>query len=143
MDPALLNPTRSDIKDLLIAIDDKQITEMSFAFMITAGGWDDDFEHFTIEAYDIDRGDVSAVTYGANPYTSIGARSREIMTDLAHMPAGAQRAAFETLAALLGDKPFAPPAAAPDGDRDGGVQSEPPAAGRSVEFVSSLLALDV
>lgn len=94
---AIVNPERSDIADLLTAIDDGLITEMSFAFMITEGGWDDDWEHFTIESVDIDRGDVSAVNYGANPYTSIEARSREILSDLQRLPDGAQRAALAAL----------------------------------------------
>jgi len=142
VDPALLNPERHDVHDLLVAIDDKNVTEMSFAFMITAGGWDEDFEHFTIEAYDIDRGDVSAVNYGANPYTSIGARSREIMGDLRHMPAGAQRAAYDVLAEILTPYRIKPsPAPEPELERE--VQSEPPASGWSVDYATQLVALDV
>jgi HK97 family phage prohead protease len=141
VDPALLNPERHDVHDLLVAIDDKNVTEMSFAFMITAGTWDEDFEHFTIEAYDIDRGDVSAVNYGANPYTSIGARSREIMGDLRHMPAGAQRAAYDVLAEILGPYRALPAPVPEPGLRE--VQSEPPADGWSVDYAAQLLALGV
>jgi hypothetical protein len=95
---AYLNPARIDVADLLTAIDDTNITEMSFAFRITDAEWDEDYEHFTILSVDIDRGDVSAVNYGANPYTSIAARSREIMGELDRLPEGAGRAALWRLA---------------------------------------------
>lgn len=107
---AFLNPERTDIADLLTAIDDKLITEMSFAFMILDGGWDDEYMHFSIDVVDINRGDVSAVNYGANPYTSIEARSRQILADLDHLPLGAQRAAFAALSRrfALAEVPGAP-----------------------------------
>lgn len=94
---AWLNPKRQDVSDLVVAIEDRDITEMSFAFMLEEGWWSDDFETFKITKLSIDRGDVSAVNYGANPYTNIAARSREIMADLDHLPAGAARAAIERL----------------------------------------------
>jgi hypothetical protein len=81
----------------VIAIDDKNVTEMSFAFMIEDGKWSPDFTEYRINAYDIDRGDVSAVNYGANPYTSVAARAREILADLDHLNPGAARAALERL----------------------------------------------
>jgi len=139
VDPALVNPERHDVHDLLVAIDDEHVTEMSFAFMITAGGWNDEYDEFTIEAYDIDRGDVSAVNYGANPYTSIGARSREIMADLRHLPAGAQRAAYDILGEVLA--PYRAQPAAQEPERE--VESEPPAGGWSIDFATQLLALGV
>jgi HK97 family phage prohead protease len=95
---AFLNPARVDVADLLTAIDDTNITEMSFAFRITDAEWSEDYEHFTILSVDIDRGDVSAVNYGANPYTSIAARSREIMSELDRLPEGAGQAALWRLA---------------------------------------------
>lgn len=96
-DRAWLNPQRQDVKDLVAAIDDGTITEQSFAFMIEAGQWSPDYTEFRINAYDIDRGDVSAVNYGANPYTSVAARSREILDALDHLPTGAARAALDRL----------------------------------------------
>jgi HK97 family phage prohead protease len=68
---AWLNPQRQDVKDLVVAIEDKDVTEMSFAFMIDDGTWSPDYKEYRINAYDINRGDVSAVNYGANPYTSV------------------------------------------------------------------------
>jgi HK97 family phage prohead protease len=94
---AFLNPKRSDVKDLVMAVDDKAITEMSFAFMITRGRWSPDYTEYRIDEYDIDRGDVSAVNYGANPHTNIAARSAEVLAHLRALPDGARRAAFEAL----------------------------------------------
>jgi HK97 family phage prohead protease len=96
---AFLNPERQDVKDLVHAIRDNDITEMSFAFRIDDGEWDEDFTNFRIRKVDLDRGDVSAVNYGANPYTSIAARSTELLRDLDRLPVGAARAALERLQA--------------------------------------------
>jgi HK97 family phage prohead protease len=92
-----LNPDRQDVRDLVSAIEDRLITEMSFAFMLEEGEWSEDFMTFRITECNIDRGDVSAVNYGANPYTSIAARSQEIMRDLEHLPRGMVRAAIDVL----------------------------------------------
>lgn len=91
---AYLNPKRTDVRDLVTAIEDKDITEMSFAFMIEDGEWDEDYTRYQINKVNIDRGDVSAVNYGANPYTSIQARQNEIIQAFARIPRGAQRAAM-------------------------------------------------
>lgn len=96
---AFVNPERQDVKDLVHAIRDGDITEMSFAFRIDDGQWNDDYSHFRINKVDLDRGDVSAVNYGANPYTSIAARSSELLRDLDRLPAGAARAALDRLQA--------------------------------------------
>ena len=81
-----LNYARQDVKDIACAIDDKLITEMSFAGMFNEGEWDEDFEDFRVTEVDIDRGDVSAVNYGANPYTSIEARAADWLADAERMP---------------------------------------------------------
>lgn len=97
---AWLNPDRTDVRDLISAIEDELITEMSFAFMIPEGGgqWSKDFTRFEIRAFDLHRGDVSAVNYGASPWTSIAHRAREVMLHAKELPEGIQRA----LAARLG-----------------------------------------
>jgi HK97 family phage prohead protease len=97
-DDAFVNAERGDVQILLSGVDDGLIDEQSFAFMIVEGGWSDDFVTFRILEYDINRGDVSAVNYGANPYTSISARGQQIMADLDALPAGFARAAYERLA---------------------------------------------
>jgi HK97 family phage prohead protease len=96
---AFLNPKRTDVNDLIIAMDDKSVDQMSFAFMIPENGgwWSDDFTHFEIRSYDLDRGDVSAVNYGASPYTDIAARTSEVLQDLSHLPMGALREAENRL----------------------------------------------
>lgn len=96
---ALVNPKRQDVQDMVTAIEDGDITEMSFAFRIVRGQWSPDYEEFRIKEVDLDRGDVSAVNYGANPYTNIAARSAEILRQLDELPAGAARAAVARLAA--------------------------------------------
>lgn len=96
-DRAWLNPNRSDVKDLVLGIEDGTITEQSFAFMITKGHWSPDYSEYRIDEFDQERGDTSAVNYGANPTTSIAARSREILDELDKLPAGAARAALDRL----------------------------------------------
>jgi HK97 family phage prohead protease len=96
---AWLNLARQDVRDLASAIDDELITEMSFAFMLNAGEWSEDYESFRITEADVHRGDVSAVNYGANPYTSIAARAGEILAELEHLPMGAARVALTRLQA--------------------------------------------
>lgn len=86
-----LNAERDDVRRIVSAIDDGLVDEMSYAFTIPDGGglWSEDWTTFQILEYDIDRGDVSAVNYGANPFTSITARTREVLDDLGRLPAGA------------------------------------------------------
>jgi ATP-dependent protease ClpP protease subunit/phage head maturation protease len=101
-DRAWLNPTRHDVADLVSGIDDRVITEQSFAFVIVSGQWSPDYTEYRINEFDVNRGDVSAVNYGANPYTDISSRAREIFDDLDHLPAAATRAAYEMLSRRLG-----------------------------------------
>jgi ATP-dependent protease ClpP protease subunit/phage head maturation protease len=93
------NPTRNDVSDMISAIGDELIDEMSFAFMIADDGawWNEDFTAFDITAYDINRGDVSAVNYGASPHTDIAGRAGEVLNQLEYLPEGAQREALARL----------------------------------------------
>jgi hypothetical protein len=95
---AFLNADRTDIQNLARAINDELIDEMSFAFMLEEGEWNDDFSEFRIIQADIDRGDVSAVNYGANPYTSIGARAAEFMRLAERVPPAMAREAIALMA---------------------------------------------
>jgi uncharacterized protein len=45
------------------------IDEMSFAFKIEQGQWSPDYSEYRIKRYNIHRGDVAIVGYGANPAT--------------------------------------------------------------------------
>lgn len=51
------------------------VDEMSFRFRITLGQWSPDYSEFRISSYDIHRGDVAIVGYGANPHTSATMRT--------------------------------------------------------------------
>jgi Escherichia/Staphylococcus phage prohead protease len=82
---AVLDPRNTDVANLRIAMDRRDIDEMSFAFAITRGEWNADYTAYRIEEFDIDRGDVSVVNYGANPFTSAalrGASKPEMLRDL-------------------------------------------------------------
>lgn len=115
-----LNPERQDVKDLVHAVDDEVITEMSFAFRIVRGSWNPDYTTYTIIEVDLERGDVSAVNYGANPFTSISARAQaafesiDTMTEpqlraiASRLDARMRRGAPETAAAAV-DEPTAAP----------------------------------
>lgn len=83
---AYLNPERTDVKDLVHAINDGDIDQMSFAFRIVSGQWSPDYTEYRILEVDLDRGDVSAVNYGANPNTSISARAKQALAAVAELP---------------------------------------------------------
>lgn len=68
---AHLNVALAPEADLVARVEALLIDEMSFAFMIERGVWSPDYTEYRIEQYDIHRGDTSAVTFGANPYTDI------------------------------------------------------------------------
>jgi HK97 family phage prohead protease len=69
---AELNTERQDARDLLAAIEDGEIDEMSFAFRVMQQKWSPDYDERSMLELNLDRGDVSAVNYGANPTTNIG-----------------------------------------------------------------------
>jgi HK97 family phage prohead protease len=96
---AYLNPERNDVHDLVTAIDDGDVEEMSFAFLIPdgMGMWSDDFSTFEIRQWDINGGDVSAVNNGANPYTDITADTAGVFRALERLPRGARREAMARL----------------------------------------------
>jgi uncharacterized protein len=73
---AELDGERSDVRDIAAAIRRKDIREMSFAFRATKQAWDEDYEEREVLEVDIDRGDVSVVTFGANPQTEASMRAR-------------------------------------------------------------------
>lgn len=71
-----VNTARSDVRDMVTAIEDRAVDEMSFAFRVTRQNWSPDFEQRDITEVDIHRGDVSVVNFGANPATSVDASVR-------------------------------------------------------------------
>ncbi|HYS43644.1 MAG TPA: HK97 family phage prohead protease [Geobacteraceae bacterium] len=104
---AFLNADRQDVRDLASAIHDELVTEMSFAFLLNDGEWNDDYDEFTITEADINRGDVSAVNYGANPYTSISARAEEMNRFLREAPAYVIRGGLQTVSERADSDEFA------------------------------------
>lgn len=70
-----VDPTRTDVSDMLKAMQREDLAESSFKFRIVRGMWSPDWTHYRIVEVDIHRGDVSAVNFGANPFTSTGVRT--------------------------------------------------------------------
>lgn len=63
---------REEVRALASAVERGDLDEMSLAFVVPPHGnkWDSGYEHRTITEMDLHRGDVSAVTHGANPATA-------------------------------------------------------------------------
>lgn len=70
-----VNTSRTDVRDMVTAIDDGNVDEMSFAFRVPAGKslWSPDYDERAILETDVHKGDVSVVNFGANPATSVEA----------------------------------------------------------------------
>lgn len=88
-----VNMTRTDIRDMVTAIDDGNVDEMSFAFRTTRQQWSPDYMQRDILEFDIHRGDVSVVNFGANPATSVAMRAQ----DFDHLDEQDARALLERL----------------------------------------------
>lgn len=100
---AELDPRRSDVQLVRLALERGDLAEMSFKFRITAGQWSPDYTEYRITEVDIDRGDVSIVNFGANPATSVSVRSEDVLRALDRM-SPAQLADIEArLAARRGE----------------------------------------
>jgi hypothetical protein len=108
---AYLNPQRSDVRDLELALRDGALDQMSFAFRITDGQWSPDYTEYRITQVDLDRGDVSAVNYGANPFTSISARAKQAFDAIDHLEGEPLRIAAARAQARLAEvtPPIEPP----------------------------------
>lgn len=61
---------REEVRALASAVERGDLDEMSLAFVCLRQAWDDGYEHRTILEMDLHRGDVCAVTHGANPATA-------------------------------------------------------------------------
>ncbi|MFJ8081971.1 HK97 family phage prohead protease [Streptomyces sp. NPDC096205] len=69
-----LDPTDHDVAYIAPKLKAGLVDEMSFAFRIESGQWSPDYTEYRINRYDIHRGDVAIVGYGANPATSASLR---------------------------------------------------------------------
>lgn len=98
-----VNLAQSNTRDVVTALMDGNLEEMSFAFVCTKQMWSPDYAERSIIEYNINRGDVSVVNFGANPATSVDAAMRA--QDLDRMSEPAARALFDRLAVRLGTSP--------------------------------------
>jgi len=79
VDAPRLDRTDGDVAYILPKLESGLVDEMSFRFRIEAGSWSPDWSTYAIEKYDIHRGDVAIVGYGANPHTQgAGMRSQAL-----------------------------------------------------------------
>jgi HK97 family phage prohead protease len=65
-----VDESRTDVADAAKAMERGDLAESSFKFRITRGQWSPDWTEYHILEVDLDRGDVSAVNFGANPFTA-------------------------------------------------------------------------
>jgi HK97 family phage prohead protease len=72
-----LDPADYDVAYIAPKLRAGLVDEMSFAFRIESGQWSPDYTEYRINRYDIHRGDVAIVGYGANPYTGASMRQPE------------------------------------------------------------------
>jgi hypothetical protein len=105
-------------------------------FRITSGQWSPDYLEYRINSFDLERGDVGPVTYGANPHTSVAARSGEFLDAIPNLPPLAAREAYARLALrsdLTGVPAFVPQMPAP------ARATVPAATGRSISMLRTRL----
>lgn len=95
-----VDTARTDVHDMVHALERGDIDEMSFAFRVVEQEWADEYSRREIVAYNLHRGDVSVVNFGANPSTEVGLRAQ----DLDHLDESAARELYERLAVRLTPK---------------------------------------
>lgn len=136
---AYLNPKRSDVQLLVQAIEDSDVREQSFMFRITSGQWSPDYTEYRISSFDLERGDVGPVTYGANPHTSISARSGEFLDLIPNLPALVAREAYTR----LGQRSDLTAAPVPAPQTPAPTRATAPAAtGRSISMLRTRLLVE-
>jgi len=77
---AKVDPADPDVQRLLPKMRRGDLDQMSFAFRVPAKGdeWAEDYGLRTLREVNISGGDVSVVTYPANPNTSVSVRSQDV-----------------------------------------------------------------
>ncbi|MFF5004679.1 HK97 family phage prohead protease [Streptomyces phaeochromogenes] len=96
-----VNVSRNDVSDMVTAIEDGAVDEMSFAFRVTRQMWSPDYDQRDILEVDLHRGDVSVVNFGANPATSVAPAMRS--ADFDRLDEQDARALYERLARRFED----------------------------------------
>jgi HK97 family phage prohead protease len=71
-----VNARSARVQEMRMAIERGDVTECSFAFSGAKSEWDEDYTQRRITSLSLHRGDVSVVSLGANPATSVTMRSR-------------------------------------------------------------------
>lgn len=128
---AWLNPKRSDVQLLVQAIEDQDVREQSFMFRIMSGQWSPDYAEYRINSFDLTRGDVGPVTYGANPHTTVSARSGEFLSLIPNLSLLVAREAL----ARLSERGDMTPIPTPHAPR-------PATEGRSIQMLRTRLLID-
>lgn len=92
-----VNTSRSDVRDMVAAIDDGAVDEMSFGFRVTRQQWSPDYDQRDVLEVNLSKGDVSVVNFGANPATSVALRA----ADFDRLDEASARELYERLGARL------------------------------------------
>jgi HK97 family phage prohead protease len=72
---ASLDPSDADVARMVPKMKRGDLNQMSFAFRVDSDLWEDDFSKRTLRELDLNNGDVSVVTYPANPNASATIRA--------------------------------------------------------------------
>jgi HK97 family phage prohead protease len=80
---AILDATDPDVRRLVPKMQRGDLDQMSFAFGVVDEEWSDDNKNRSLTELSLTGGDVSIVTYPANPNASISLRSRQLIDDKA------------------------------------------------------------
>lgn len=117
-DAPALDPGDADVAYIAPKLRAGLLDEMSFMFRIIRGQWSPDYTEYRIEEYDLHRGDVAIVGYGANPWTAgAGLRQADAAELVRSLDDDAARAAYAELRSRL--EPPAPPARSASAPRAG------------------------
>lgn len=100
-----VNTKRGDVNDMLLALEEGSVDEMSFAFRVTRQQWSPDYDQRDILEVDLHRGDVSVVNFGANPATSAAVMRA---ADFDRLDEADARALYERLQRRLEPAPAEP-----------------------------------
>jgi len=92
---ARFDPTDPDVAALVPKMRRGDIDQMSFAFRVVRQEWNEDYSERFLTELSLANGDVSAVTYPANPNTSISVRARQVLDADADELRAAYRAIHE------------------------------------------------
>jgi HK97 family phage prohead protease len=93
------NMARTDVRNIVLAVEDGNIDECSFAFRCVRQEWSPDYMQRDIIEYSLHKGDVSLVNFGANPHTA----GTPALREFDHFDEPAARALYELLGRRLAE----------------------------------------